>query len=86
MGETASKKRLNLMNIGPRTEWMLEAVGVHGYDELNAIGSVEAYKRLRERFPGKVNLNALYALEAALWHIHWLELLPEIKEQLKAEL
>ncbi|MBB6690272.1 hypothetical protein H7B90_02555 [Cohnella xylanilytica] len=33
-----------------------------------------------------MNLNALYALEAALWGIHWLELLPEVKEVLTEKL
>lgn len=79
-------KRLNLKNIGAKTEWMLLEIGVNGYEALNLIGSVEAYRRLKARFPGKLNLNALYALEAALWGIHWLELLPEVKEKLKEEL
>lgn len=80
-------KQLNLKNIGPKTEWMLLEIGVDGYEALNQIGSVEAYRRLKTRFPdSKLNLNALYALEAALWGIHYLELLPEVKEQLKEEL
>ncbi|GIO11577.1 hypothetical protein J19TS2_11320 [Cohnella xylanilytica] len=81
-----SSKKLNLKNIGARTEGMLLEIGVDGYESLNRIGSVEAYRRLRERYPGKVNLNALYALEAALWGIHWLELLPEVKEVLTEKL
>ncbi|WP_420852149.1 TfoX/Sxy family DNA transformation protein [Paenibacillus hamazuiensis] len=36
-------------------------------------------------YPDKINLLALYALEAALWNIHWLELAPEIKDELKRE-
>lgn len=76
-------KKLNLKNIGPKTEWMLFEIGIDGYDALNRVGSVEAFSRLQERFNGKFSLNALYAMEAALWGIHWLELLPEVKEQLK---
>lgn len=79
-------KKLNLKNIGARTEGMLLEIGVDGYESLNRIGAVEAYRRLRERYPGKVKLNALYTLEAALWGIHWLELLPEVKEELKEKL
>lgn len=48
-------KRLNLKNIGPKTEWMLLEIGVDGYESLNRIGSVEAYRRLQARFPGKLN-------------------------------
>ncbi|WP_422614974.1 TfoX/Sxy family DNA transformation protein [Cohnella caldifontis] len=54
-------------------------------DKEENIGSVEAYCRLKERFPNKIKLNALYALEAGLWNIHWLESAPEIKDQLKLE-
>lgn len=79
------KKTMNLKNVGARTEPWLRAVGVNGYDDLNRIGSVEAYLRLKALYPNKINLLALYAMEAALWNIHWLELPPEIKEQLKRE-
>lgn len=79
------KKTMNLKNIGPKTEPWLREIGVNGYDDLNRIGSVETYRRLKSSYPDKVNLIALYALEAALWNIHWLELAPEIKNQLKHE-
>jgi DNA transformation protein and related proteins len=78
------KKTMNLKNIGAKTEPWLRDIGVNGYDDLNRIGSVETYRRLKSKYP-KVNLNALYALEAALWNIHWLELAPEIKDQVKRE-
>lgn len=74
---------MNLKNIGAKTEHWLRQIGVNGYDDLNRIGSVEAYRRLKSMYPDKINLLALYALEAALWNIHWLELAPEIKDQLK---
>ncbi|WP_199620222.1 TfoX/Sxy family DNA transformation protein [Paenibacillus alkalitolerans] len=80
-----TKKTMNLKNIGAKTESWLQEIGVHGYDDLNRIGSVETYRRLKSRYPDQVNLTALYALEAALWSIHWLELAPEIKDQLKRE-
>ncbi|TMV51512.1 TfoX/Sxy family protein [Paenibacillus mesophilus] len=79
------KKTMNLKNIGAKTEPWLREIGVHGLEDLNRIGSVEAYKRLKSRYPDKINLNALYALEAALWNIHWLELAPEFKEQLRRD-
>lgn len=79
------KKTMNLKNIGAKTEPWLRAIGVNGYDDLNRIGSVETYRKLKSMYPDKINLNALYALEAALWNIHWLELAPEIKDQLKRE-
>lgn len=80
-----AKKTMNLKNIGAKTEAWLREVGIHGYDDLKRIGSVETYRKLKLLYPDKINLNALYALEAAIWNIHWLELLPEIKDQLKRE-
>lgn len=79
------KKTMNLKNIGAKTEPWLRDIGIHGFEDLNRLGSVEAYRRLKSLYPDKINLNALYALEAALWSIHWLELPPEIKEQLKRD-
>ncbi len=67
------KKNMNLKNIGAKTEPWLREIGVNEYDDLNRIGSVETYRRLKSMYPDKINLNALYALEAALWNIHWLE-------------
>lgn len=80
-----SDKTMQLKNIGPKTEALLREIGIHGYEDLEREGSVEAYKKLKERYPDNINLNALYAMEAALWGIHWLELPLEVKQQLKAE-
>jgi DNA transformation protein and related proteins len=78
------KKRLGIKNVGPKTEQWLKDVGVQSYADLERLGSVEVYRRLKERDPA-VSLNALYALEAALWDLHWLELPPELKEKVKRE-
>lgn len=48
-----SSKKLNLKNIGARTEGMLLEIGVDGYESLNRIGSVEAYRRLRGALSGE---------------------------------
>lgn len=54
--------------------------------DLEDLGAIEAYERLKAAYPHKVNLNALWALQAALLDIHWREISPEMKEGLKAEL
>lgn len=74
-------KTMGLKNIGPKTERWLREIGIHAYEDLHRIGSVEAYLRLQIQHPGKISRVALYALEAALWDLHWLELPTEIKEQ-----
>lgn len=76
---------LGVRNIGPKTiEWLHE-VGIHTQVDLEDLGAVEAYKRLKAAFPHKVTLNALYGLQAAILNIHWNALPPDMKEDLKAQ-
>lgn len=74
-----------LMNIGPvSTGWLNEA-GIHRQADLEALGAVEAYRRVKALHPDKVSLNLLYGLEAALTNRRWNELLPEEKAALRGE-
>jgi len=54
-----------LPGIGPVTRSWLEDTGIATAEELRALGAVEAWRRLKFMMPNRVNLNALYALEAA---------------------
>ncbi|MDQ1911492.1 TfoX/Sxy family DNA transformation protein [Paenibacillus sp. GD4] len=76
---------MGIRNIGPKTEDWLREVGIQAYEDLAKWGSVEVYRRLKEHRAGKISLNALYALEAALWDLHWLELPMDIKEKVRRE-
>ena len=49
-------------------------MGIETYDDLERLGSVEAYLLVAESRPG-VSLNLLYALEGALQDVRW-DLLP----------
>ena len=71
------------MNIGPVTAGWLREVGIHTLDELEEIGSIEAWRRIKERYPGAVSLVGLYALEGALLGVRWNNLPPDIKAQLR---
>ena len=74
-----------LPGIGPVTRgWLLEA-GIGTADELRSIGALEAYRRLKFMLPRRVNLNALYALEAALRGCHWLDLPQDVKATLQEQ-
>lgn len=79
------KKTMNLKNIGAKTEDFLREIGVQGYEDLNRMGALEAYRRLKSNYPDHINVMALYALEAALWDIHWLELAPAYRAELKQQ-
>lgn len=54
--------------------------------DVEAVGSVETYRRTKALHPREVSLNLLWALEAALLGIRWDELPPEIKDELRAQL
>ena len=77
---------MRLRNIGPRTAPRLLEVGVRSYDDLERLGSVEVYRRLKERWPRATSLNALWSLEGALLDVRWDQLPPGRRAQLLAEL
>ncbi len=72
---------LQLKNLGMASVNILHAIGVNTYEDLKAIGSVEAYCRIKGR---GINVSKvmLYALEGALINRHWNELDSKFKEQL----
>lgn len=78
---TASNTGDRIKNMGPKGMDWLRSVGIQAREDLERVGSVEAYRRLKESVPG-VNILALYAMEAALWDLHWNELPPHIKTSL----
>ncbi|MCZ8116381.1 TfoX/Sxy family protein [Silanimonas sp.] len=59
-----------LRNIGPKSAAQLRQVGVRTLDDLRALGSLEAFVKLK-RAGFKPSLNLLYSLEGALLDCHW---------------
>ena len=74
-----------LKNLGPATENRLREVGIHTPDELEALGALEAYCRVKLANPRETSLVLLYALQGALLDLHWNALPSDMKEQLKAD-
>ena len=74
----------NLKNLGAASVNILHAVGINSYADLQAVGPVAAYKRIKNR-DIHVSKVMLYALQGALLNIHWNELEPELKCQLLEE-
>ena len=72
---------LNLKNLGAASVNILHAVGINSYAELQKIGPVEAYKRIKNR-DIHVSKVMLYALQGALLNTHWNELEPDLKHKL----
>lgn len=74
-----------MLNLGPKSSrWLLDA-GIRGRSDLEALGAVEAYRRVKAAHPREASLLLLYALQAALLDCHWNDLPPGMKEALKAE-
>jgi DNA transformation protein len=73
-----------LPNIGPVLAAKLKLVGVHRFDQLVEIGSVEALQRIGERDESTC-YTMLYALEGALRGIRWHAIPKEDRDKLKAE-
>jgi DNA transformation protein len=74
-----------LPGVGPVTRGWLEDAGIRTAGDLQAMGSVEAYRRLKFMLPKRVSLNALYGLEAALRGCHWLDLPQDVKATLQLQ-
>jgi DNA transformation protein and related proteins len=72
-------------NFGPKSRVWLEAIGITSLEQIEQVGVVEVYLRLKAQFPQQVSLNMLYALQAALLNIHWNALPPEMKAELRAQ-
>jgi DNA transformation protein len=75
---------LSLKNLGNTSVNWLLSIGVHSRHELEQMGPVQAYNRIRERGI-KVSKVLLYALQGALLDIHWTELDTKLKHCLLAE-
>ena len=77
-GQSISK----LINLGPKSEQWLQAIGVYTRDDLQQIGAIDCYRILKAQgYP--VTLNLVYAIEAALMDIHWTKLTTQQKQSLK---
>ena len=59
-----------LRNIGPKSAAWLRQVGLRSREDLEAVGAVDAFMRVK-RAGFKPSLNLLYALEGALLDCHW---------------
>lgn len=79
--EVADKKLIELKNLGAASVNILNAIGVRTYADLEGIGSVQAYRRIRQRGI-HVSRAMLYAMEGALLDTHWKSLDSALKAQL----
>ena len=84
MSSTQSGNLSELKNLGAASVNILHAVGVNSYEELQEVGSVGVYKRIKSRGI-HVSKVMLYALQGALMDKHWNDLDPDLKKKLVQE-
>ena len=72
--------------MGPKTADWLNAVGVQSLEDVERLGVIEVYRRLKQAFPDKVTLNALWGLQGALLGISHTQIPQSMKDDLLAEL
>lgn len=72
---------VKMRNIGPKSAAWLRQVGLRTLDDLAAVGTVEAFMRVK-RAGFKPGLNLLYAIEGALLDCHWQEVPEERRHEL----
>lgn len=75
-----------LEGIGAKSEQLLNGIGVRNRSDLEVIGPVAAYVKLKSLYGSRVSLNFLYAMVGALRGIHWSKIARKEKSQLLAEL
>ncbi len=70
-------------NIGKTLEKELESIGIESVEDLKALGSVEATRRIGAS--GNACYNKLYALEGAIRGIRWHDIPKEERAVVKAK-
>ncbi len=68
-----------IRNVGPKSAAWLRQVGVRTTEDLERVGSVEAFLKVK-RAGFRPSLNLLYSMAGALADCHWAEL-PEDQKQ-----
>lgn len=74
-------KLIQMKNLGASSINLLAGIGIRTPDDLHAVGSVKAYRRIRQRGT-RVSVALLYALEGALLGISWQDMDIGLKAQL----
>ena len=85
MRPSKSRRLSHLVNIGAKTEQLLNEVGIYTQQELQELGPVEAWRRLKRLHPETGTLACLYVLQGALLGLPWNKLPQEVIENLLIE-
>jgi DNA transformation protein and related proteins len=76
----------DIKNMGPKTQVWLHSVGVYTLEDIEQLGVIEVYRRLKNAYPDKVTLNALWGLQGALLGISYTQIPQAMKGEMLAKL
>lgn len=76
----------NLKGLGPKSEKCLNEIGINTKEELERLGAVQAFIKLKNECRIKPSLNFLYAMVGALENEHWANIAKSEKGRLLMEL
>ncbi len=74
-----------MLNLGKASKQWLAEIGVYSVQDIKKKGVVRTYLRVKAKFPEKVSLNMLWALQGATMGMRWSEIPKPIKERLHHE-
>lgn len=74
-----------MRNLGPKSKAWLREIGIETLADLQAMGPVEAYRRLKFIYPKQVSLTMLWALVGAVQGRHWNSFSVEEKSAIKRD-
>ncbi|WP_108125357.1 TfoX/Sxy family protein [Saccharospirillum mangrovi] len=75
-----------LRGLGPKSAVMLAAIDIHDRADLERLGPVRAYLKLKQETDFNPSLNLLYAMVGALEDRHWADITPAEKVSLLMEM
>lgn len=75
-----------LKGLGPKSERCLHEIGIRTQEDLEAIGAVRAFIKLKKECSIKPSLNFLYAMIGALENEHWVKIAKNERGRLLMEL
>jgi len=84
MGQTL--KLSALKGLGPKSEACLNGIGIFTREDLELVGAVAAFLKLKEECATQPSMNFLYAMVGALEDKHWAKIAKEEKSRLLMEL
>ena len=80
-----SSRDVKIRNVGPKSAAWLRQIGVRTTEDLERIGPVEAFLKVK-RAGFRPSLNLLYSMAGALADCHWADLPDDQKQELLAAL